>query len=680
MKQSETKRNGGRCSITGLRRLMAMLLAAMATTVGALAQIPDCTVTLKPGEGTGTDIVLNTTNDYYGVSEKGLEVPNGKFFTMTSDGNSLWFRAPDCPDSFTAPEGKVFSSWDSYSQGGYIKVNSDLTLTARWKINGTCSMTMTDALSFSVDDFDLDGYAPVTFTIFQLDFGPYANQSSQALLQFGETEFVKDEGATCIPFEVYSADHDINSGGSGYYYPIYSTGTYEMAIRIDPEVLAAAAPGIYTCDWRYYINWNDCGDYDFGNTPSDGEIALTLEVPAKGVTLTDDNDNAMVLSDNGGKICTVTLNGRTLYTDGDWNTLCLPFSLSSLGGTPLEGFTVMELDGQTSNLTDGTLTLNFTNATGIVAGKPYIVKKDATVIQASDLDCTAISGTPGYTDGQGFGSLVDGYKETKWCSSTWHSGGLPCECMFKMASPVSVTGYTLTTGNDTGDEENWQCNPRVWTLEARLSENDDWTTIDSRDVWDNEDDELPGESFATEYFTVAQQGTYQYFRFCVQETGCALMQLAELTLKGTYTETVIENPKFKNVTINASEPQAVSSQDGKVSFKGSYAPVSRASEDKSILYLGAGNTLYYPSEAMTIGACRAYFQLAADEPASAVRAFKLNFGDDGTTANPSAIHAIETAKDESAPHAWYSLDGRRLATQPATPGVYIYGGKKMVVK
>ena len=58
-------------------------------------------------------------------------------------------------------------------------------------------------------------------------------------------------------------------------------------------------------------------------------------------------------------------------------TLCLPFSVSTASGT-LSGDNVkaMTLDTENSNLTDGTLTLNFTAATTIPAGTPFIIKWD----------------------------------------------------------------------------------------------------------------------------------------------------------------------------------------------------------------------------------------------------------------------------------------------------------------
>ena len=107
------------------------------------------------------------------------------------------------------------------------------------------------------------------------------------------------------------------------------------------------------------------------------------------ITLADDDDNSSdIWTFRGvaaegedtpeflGKSFEVTLTGRTLWKDGKWNTLCLPFSLASLTGTPLEGATVKTLTSST--FADGALTLNFTedanNLTSIEAGKPYIIK------------------------------------------------------------------------------------------------------------------------------------------------------------------------------------------------------------------------------------------------------------------------------------------------------------------
>ena len=85
--------------------------------------------------------------------------------------------------------------------------------------------------------------------------------------------------------------------------------------------------------------------------------------------------NSHILHEAENGLRRVALLGRTLYKDGNWNTLCLPFDISNFTGTPLEGATVKELDSSTSSLDDnGMLTLNFNTVTSILAGKPYIVK------------------------------------------------------------------------------------------------------------------------------------------------------------------------------------------------------------------------------------------------------------------------------------------------------------------
>ena len=103
----------------------------------------------------------------------------------------------------------------------------------------------------------------------------------------------------------------------------------------------------------------------------------------KAITLANDDSNLDAENKNAAKISAVagdryevTLDGRTFEKDGDWNTLCLPFgvSLDQIAAWTSDNVVIKELDVTTSNLTNGTLTLNFKDATSIEAGKPYIVK------------------------------------------------------------------------------------------------------------------------------------------------------------------------------------------------------------------------------------------------------------------------------------------------------------------
>ena len=105
------------------------------------------------------------------------------------------------------------------------------------------------------------------------------------------------------------------------------------------------------------------------------------------------------------------------------------------------------------------------------------------------------------------------------------------------------------------------------------------------------------------------------------------------------------------------------------------------------LYLGADNTLYYPTVSdFTVNAFRGYFllkeELTSGEPSDSqqdgVRAFKLNFGGDDEATGIISVH--DSGFTVNGSDAWYTLDGRRLDGQPTAKGLYIHGGKKVAIK
>lgn len=141
------------------------------------------------------------------------------------------------------------------------------------------------------------------------------------------------------------------------------------------------------------------------------------------------------------------------------------------------------------------------------------------------------------------------------------------------------------------------------------------------------------------------------------------------------------------MTVSNGVNPVVIQQDGKdlIEFTGIFDPISFPEEDRSALYLGNEDYLYYPSPAtgkeVKIGAFRAYFQLKGDLKAQAassngVKAFRLNFGEDETT----SIRLVNSSSiDEKSNDCYYMLDGRRLNGRPAEKGVYILNGRKIVI-
>ena len=257
------------------------------------------------------------------------------------------------------------------------------------------------------------------------------------------------------------------------------------------------------------------------------------------VSLADEDSNADVISHWKNTEKSFVLTNRTLYKDGNWNTLCLPFAVTDFAGTPLEGATVKTLESATFDNTTGTLTLNFSEVSpqggtegGLIeAGKPYIVK---------------------------------------------------------------------------------------------------WGSTESTETTEN---------------------------------------------------TEIVNPVFNGVTISSTTPTDVEGEAA--NFHGIYSPYSTGGEDRTMLYMGDDNKVYYPNTNMTINAFRAYFKLAdglvCGEPQTAgakgISQFVLNFGEEATGITTTNYTNFTNEAD-----AWFTLDGRRLSGKPSRAGVYINNGVKVVIK
>ena len=189
-------------------------------------------------------------------------------------------------------------------------------------------------------------------------------------------------------------------------YPWLQYKSFIETITIGEDVTSIADGAFATdrTDYHYIVSTvnlpstlKSIGEYAFAYC-----TGATIDVPASVTSiglnafqevlkvraqLSDNVDNTDILSKlSVAKNNDVTLQGRTLWKDGNWNTLCLPFDLKSLTGTVLDGCTLMELDVDDNYGTEsaplytgfdkdnGTLYLYFKNANSIKAGKPYIIK------------------------------------------------------------------------------------------------------------------------------------------------------------------------------------------------------------------------------------------------------------------------------------------------------------------
>lgn len=145
----------------------------------------------------------------------------------------------------------------------------------------------------------------------------------------------------------------------------------------------------------------------------------------------------------------------------------------------------------------------------------------------------------------------------------------------------------------------------------------------------------------------------------------------------------VSNPTFTNVFI--ASWQQTAGIGSAATFYGYYSPITLEAGDRTRLYLGSNNTLYYPSEAMTVGSCRGIFQLhgitAGDLESGEVNnaPLRIVLNLDDANGDATDISAVSNDPVVVSPSGWFTLDGRRLADKPTLRGIYLHNGKKVVV-
>ena len=199
--------------------------------------------------------------------------------------------------------------------------------------------------------------------------------------------------------------------------------------------------------------------------------------------LKETNDNSTWLSGNS-EPANIRLD-RTLQTGG-WNTFCSPFSISSTDLTAM-GITAKTLSSSTFDNATGKLTLNFANATSIEAGKPYLVKVNATVqnptfenvptvstttpTETTYADFIPVMNPTNLTSGDKTVLFVSGGNTLTYPSGNGNINGF--RAYFKLKDVAAAAAYTfdMSFDNTTGIQS---------VSDVRRQMSDAWYTLDGR--------------------------------------------------------------------------------------------------------------------------------------------------------------------------------------------------------
>ena len=134
----------------------------------------------------------------------------------------------------------------------------------------------------------------------------------------------------------------------------------------------------------------------------------------------------------------------------------------------------------------------------------------------------------------------------------------------------------------------------------------------------------------------------------------------------------IENPTFEGITLKATKPETVTSNDGQYSFVAVYSPKTLAL-DKTERYLSTDKSLNYPvsvdNKANLLKGLHAYYRV----PATAT--VKISF-----SSTPNAITRPHILTDKAM--KVYNLNGQYVGSTLGNlpKGVYIVNGHKLIIK
>lgn len=134
-------------------------------------------------------------------------------------------------------------------------------------------------------------------------------------------------------------------------------------------------------------------------------------------------------------------------------------------------------------------------------------------------------------DGKGIENTLDGESNTKWCVN---NGQTPVVWQLQLPKPQTVAAYTFTSGDDIPKRDPWR-----WTLEGS-SDGQAWTELDQQELDKPFDNRHEARSFS-----VANPGSYRFYRFTFAATEIGTFQIAEIELSGIAAVTLATGDDYR---------------------------------------------------------------------------------------------------------------------------------------
>lgn len=298
----------------------------------------DVKVTVEKNVTGGVPCLLTMPFDINPTSVKNAVSENSSLYYFAKNYTYEWIDYNELPFSFSTYYGYMYGNADDVVLSG-----TGTAMASKETYKGGFS------LSYSDNGYDYDGW--------MLLGNPFTCNGYI---------YLTDTQSSFVGYKIYK----LNEAGDGF-------DVYEDAAPVSP--LEAFFIEITDDAYLYFYSYDIFeGQYDY-------PIADTYTLPvlpvigqsgdqdaSRNIDLADAEENTTFLEANDALHANVTLNGRTLYKDGTWNTLCLPFDVP-VSGSVIDGAEAKVLSG--ASVADGELTLTFSEALEtITAGEPCLVR------------------------------------------------------------------------------------------------------------------------------------------------------------------------------------------------------------------------------------------------------------------------------------------------------------------
>ena len=382
-----------------------MVFAMMPMTAGAVFADDDpvYTVTVEPGEGTGTAFTVQSTTILSAEEARSgnYDQTKGCFYRDHFDESVIVYKFPSTC-TFAAPEGMEFDCWECNG----VRINDGLEMNIEWMCgnNGNTTAQITalwkEPEAHSSVDFTIPtnvnvryGDTQTAFDI-QVTSATFQHGAQRLDVSFWNASFSSAGGDATIPFSVTTNGQGPGSFQNGCAFYVYPDTTLpyscQVFINISSDAWAAAEPGTYSATLIYTD--------DFDDATGEGTIALSLTVPdgeppveTFTVTFVDGQGNILKTETvESGQAATApaapTRDGFTFDGwDTDFDNVTSDLTVTAQwkeNTTPPEPTKIAVPTGKT-------LTYNGKSQTGVAAGTGYTLSGTTSATNAGSYKATA---------------------------------------------------------------------------------------------------------------------------------------------------------------------------------------------------------------------------------------------------------------------------------------------------